>query len=120
MTTSKAQGRPRTHADGPEHRTHGHDQERVTPPAVEVEVRHQPETIRVSPAPDIVDRIRTATRLVRLVEDQRREVEAAYARGWRDAGEAMAYTATDAWKAGYNAAVADREAPITDGKGGSP
>lgn len=120
MTTSKAQGRPPTQENGPAHHTHGRDHEHATTPAVEVEDRRQPETTRVLPSPDSTESLRVAARLVRLVEDQRRELEAAYARGWRECGEAMAYTATDAWNAGYNAAVADRETAGANGEGFSP
>lgn len=91
MTTSAAKGRPRTHADGPAH--HGHDH--MTTPTVAVENRDHEDALMVSPAPDIVDYIRTATRLARLLEEQQRAERVAYERGW-SAGYTCARTEGEA------------------------
>lgn len=84
----------------------------------------------LSVGPDLTENLARAARLVRLLEDQQRAERVAYEKGWRECGEAMAYAATDAWKAGYDAAVADHPAvsdvteptvrPDANGGGSSP
>lgn len=73
MTTSAAQGRPRTHGDGPEHHTH------MTPATTDTPLTTD---ARVPATPDVTDLMERTARLVRLVEDQRRAESCAWADGW--------------------------------------
>lgn len=58
---------------------------------------------------DLQQNLRAADRLVNILGAQRNEVERAYARGWAECGEALAYIAAEAWEAGYWAREADRQ-----------
>lgn len=52
--------------------------------------------------------LRIAARLVRSLAEQDEALKQAYERGFNDGGNAMAYTAADAWESGYWAREADR------------
>lgn len=58
--------------------------------------------------------LRIAARLVRSLAEQDEAVKQAYDRGFTDGGNAMAYTAVEAWEAGYWAREADRLAEWED------
>lgn len=71
-------------------------------------------TATVPPSPDLTEHLQTAARMIRLLDDQRREVqqaeERAYRRGWSECADACYFAVTDAWEAGYAAAEADMDA----------
>lgn len=59
---------------------------------------------------ELLKNLHAADRLVNVIGAQRDQTKRAYARGWDECGEALAYIVAEAWEAGYWAREADRQA----------